>query len=83
VAQPAFLGVKTGWLGLGRTHVVPVHTAQVNDRQKIVRLPFTEDRIKNAPSFDADAGLSMTDEEQISRYYELRAPQTQQPPEPK
>jgi uncharacterized protein (TIGR02271 family) len=73
--QPAFLGVKTGWLGLGRNHVVPVHTAQVNDRQRLVRLPFSEDQIKNAPAFDAEAELSREDEQQVYRYYGVQPAQ--------
>jgi uncharacterized protein (TIGR02271 family) len=72
--QPAFLGVKTGWI-FGKNHVVPVHTAQVNDRQRIVRLPFSEDKIKNAPSFDADSELSERNIEEIYRYYNLQQPQ--------
>ena len=70
--QPAFLGVKTGWLGLGKNHVVPVHTAHVNDAEKIIRLPFGEDTIKDAPSFDADADLEPADQEEIHRYYGLK-----------
>ncbi len=73
--QPAFLGVKTGWLGMGKNHVVPVHTAQVNDRQRVIRLPVSEEKIKNAPSFDADADLSSTDEEQIYAYYGVQQSQ--------
>jgi uncharacterized protein (TIGR02271 family) len=67
--QPAFLGMKTGWLGLGKNHVVPVHTAHVNDRDQVIRLPYSEDRIKEAPAFDADTDLTAQDQEEIYRYY--------------
>jgi uncharacterized protein (TIGR02271 family) len=67
--QPAFLGMKTGWLGLGKNHVVPVHTAHVNDRDQVIRLPFSEDRIKEAPAFDAETDLTTQDQEEIYRYY--------------
>src|SRR5207237_511126 len=70
--QPAFLGVKTGWLGMGKNHVVPVHTGQVNERQRVIRVPFSADKIKNAPSFDADAELNVGDQEQVDRYYGLQ-----------
>ena len=69
--QAAFLGVKTGWLGLGKNHVVPVHTAHVNDRDKVIRLPFPEEKIKNAPAFDADADLTPENQDEINRYYGL------------
>ena len=59
--RPEFIGVKTGWL-FGKNHVVSVHTADVNHKSRIIHLPFSEDKIKNAPSFDADADLSDTDD---------------------
>jgi uncharacterized protein (TIGR02271 family) len=71
---PTFLGVKTGWI-FGKNHVVPVHTATVNDRQRIVRLPFSEEKIKEAPTFDADCELTDADEERIYAYYGLQRPQ--------
>lgn len=66
--EPVFLGVKAGWL-FGKNHVVPVHTAEVNDRRRTVRLPFTEDQIKNAPAFDEQAEISDTDQSRILSYY--------------
>jgi hypothetical protein len=66
--MPSFLGVKTGW-ALGETHVVPVDNATVNDDAKVVRLPYTETTIKEAPAFDDDADLSDADEQQIQSYY--------------
>lgn len=72
--QPTFLGVKTGWI-FGKNHVVPVHTATVNDRQRIIRLPFSEQKIKDAPVFDADCDLSDEDEQRIYTYYNLQRPQ--------
>jgi uncharacterized protein (TIGR02271 family) len=68
--QPSFIGVKTGWI-FGKNHVVPVHTATINERQRAIRLPFTEEKIKDAPSFDADADLSDSDEERIYAYYNM------------
>lgn len=72
--QPTFLGVKTGWI-FGKNHVVPVHTATVNDRQRLVRLPFSEQKIKDAPVFDADCDLDDADEQRIYSYYGLQRPQ--------
>ena len=37
--QPEYLAVRTGWLGLGKAHVVPAQFADVNDRSKRIRLP--------------------------------------------
>jgi uncharacterized protein (TIGR02271 family) len=66
--QPVFLGVKTGWL-FGKNHVVPVHTAEVNSSRRLVKLPFSEEQIKNAPSFDESAELTEYDQQQIFSYY--------------
>lgn len=70
---PMFLGVKTAWV-LGETHVVPVEGATVNDESKVVRLPFAQAKIREAPSFDADAELSDADEQEIYAYYGMSAP---------
>lgn len=73
MGQPVFLGVKTGWL-FGKNHVVPVATAEVNDTRKVVRLPFTEDQIKNAPTFDETAEIADYDQDRIFTYYGVERP---------
>lgn len=67
--QPAYLGVKTGWLGLGRTHVIPVHSADVSETTRKVRLPFSVDVVKNAPAFDEQSEIDDAGERQIEDYY--------------
>ena len=37
--QPAFLSVKTGWLGLGRSHFIPLYQAEVSETARAIRLP--------------------------------------------
>jgi uncharacterized protein (TIGR02271 family) len=61
-----FVGVKTGWL-MGKTHVIPVANAQIGDNS--IQVPFDEDQIKGAPSFDGDAELSPEQEDEIYGYY--------------
>jgi uncharacterized protein (TIGR02271 family) len=72
--KPAFIGVKTGWI-FGKNHVVPVGNTMVNDRQRIARLPYPEEKIKDAPSFDPDVDLTDADERQIYGYYGVQQPQ--------
>jgi uncharacterized protein (TIGR02271 family) len=67
--QPAYLGVKTGWLGLGRTHVIPVHSADVSETTRKVRLPFSVDVVKNAPAFDEQSEIDDAGEREIEAYY--------------
>ncbi len=71
--QPTFLGVKTSWV-LGKNHIVPAQSATVNDASKVVRLPFAEEKIKDAPTFEAGGDLSDTDERTICSYYGVPAP---------
>jgi len=67
--QPAYLGVKTGWLGLGRTHVIPVHSADVSETTRKVRLPFSVEVVKNAPAFDEQSEINDAGEREIEAYY--------------
>lgn len=66
--EAEFVGVRTGWL-LGKIHVVPTADAQIGGGS--IALPYTEDQIKNAPSFDGDSELSPQDEESIYGYFGL------------
>ena len=65
-----FLGVKTGWL-FGHNHVVPAEKAELDETTNVVRLPYTEAFIKEAPSISADAEISEAEEDNIYRYYGL------------
>src|SRR5437868_6393393 len=61
-----FVGVKTGWL-MGKTHVIPVVDAQINDGS--IQVPYPEDQVKNAPSVGTDDELSPDQEGEIYSYY--------------
>jgi uncharacterized protein (TIGR02271 family) len=67
--QPAYLAIRTGWLGMGKTHVVPAQQADVSERRRTIRLPYSTEQIKNAPDFDASAQLQNADEDRIGTYY--------------
>ncbi len=63
-----FLGVKTGWL-FGHNHVVPAEKAELDEANNVVRLPYTESFIKDAPSMSAESEISEAEEQNIFRYY--------------
>ena len=67
--QPAYVAVRTGWLGLGKAHVVPAHGADVSEATRKIRLPYTSDMIKNAPSFDSQEEIDDSAELRIGDYY--------------
>lgn len=74
--QPAFLGIRTGWLGLGKIHVVPAHYATYSDKSHAIRLPFDEDTIKSAPDFDAESEFTEAGETRLYEYYRGRGVET-------
>lgn len=67
--QPAYVGIKTGWLGMGRAHVVPAQSLDVSDATRKIRLPYTSDVVKNAPAFDEQAEIDDDAERRIADYY--------------
>ena len=69
--QPEFIAVKTGALR-GRTHLVPLADAQLDDAGRQLRVPYRQDQIADAPHFPDDADLSEEDEQGVYRHYGLR-----------
>lgn len=67
--QPTYLAIRTGWLGLGKAHVVPAHSAEVNEASRKIRLPFTAQQVKSAPSFDSQEDITADSEYTISSHF--------------
>jgi uncharacterized protein (TIGR02271 family) len=72
-SRPAYLGIKTSWL-MGKTHVVPAYGATVNPQDEMILLPYLEEDVKNAPSFDPEAELDFDKEREVHTYYRERGP---------
>jgi uncharacterized protein (TIGR02271 family) len=70
--EPAFVGVRTGWL-LGKTHVVPASSVEVSEHSRRIRLPYPEDKVKNAPAYDSEAEMTEDKEHEIYRFYGISA----------
>jgi sporulation protein YlmC with PRC-barrel domain len=69
-SQPEWFSLGTGIFGT-RTRLVPVESATFTDDG--VRVPFTKDRVKEAPDVDIDEGyLDEGAETQLYEYYGLR-----------
>jgi len=68
--EPAFVGIRTGWF-LGKTHVVPADSVEVSQRGHRLRLPYTEDKVKDAPAYDAETDMTDEKEREVYRYYGL------------
>jgi len=68
--EPAFVGVRTGWF-LGKTHVVPAESVEVSEQGHRLRLPYSDEKVKNAPAYDADYDMTDEKEREIYAYYGL------------
>jgi len=65
--QPEWVTVKTGMFGGGESFV-PLREAEVNGND--LRVPYTKDKVKDAPRIeDAESHLSETEEAELYRYY--------------
>jgi len=70
--EPAFIGVRTGWF-LGKTHVVPTESVDVSEQSQRLRLPYSEEKVKSAPAYDAESDMTDEKENEIYNYYGLSA----------
>jgi uncharacterized protein (TIGR02271 family) len=64
--EPEWVTVNTGLFGM-KTSFVPISDARSADDE--VRLSYTKDQIKDAPSIDADGALSTDEEQQLYSHY--------------
>jgi hypothetical protein len=65
---PEWAGVSTGFLGR-KLALVPL--AEATEAEGAVRVAFTEEQIKDAPTMDPDMELSQAEEESLYRHYGL------------
>lgn len=64
--QPSWVTVKTGWFGLKETFV-PLELAIVADG--VITVPYSEEKVKDAPRVDPDKHLDADEEAQLYSYY--------------
>jgi uncharacterized protein (TIGR02271 family) len=66
--QPEWLTVRTGLLGT-KGNFVPLAQAEMEGTD--VRVPYSKDEVKGAPSVDASGDLSQSEEAELYRHYGL------------
>jgi len=76
--KPAFIGVHSGWL-VGRTHVVPLDGTEVNAVSRIIRLAYTQEHVRQAPTAEPGVTLDEGTERAVCDFYDL--PWDRKPPE--
>ncbi|MEX1047983.1 MAG: PRC and DUF2382 domain-containing protein [Akkermansiaceae bacterium] len=66
-----FIGISTGWLGLGKNHLIPADDITVDEEDHVVRVPYDEDLIKESPSFESAQELGERAESNTYAHYGL------------
>ena len=64
--NPSWVTVNTGLFGTSNTFI-PLDDAQVDG--DTIRVPFSKDKVKDAPRVDADRHLDADEERELYRYY--------------
>lgn len=65
--RPAWCAVSSGLFGRRRT-LVPLYEAEPLDDER-VRVPYTRDRVEQAPAADPDVEVTGDDERRLARHY--------------
>lgn len=66
--NPSWVTANTGLFGLSETFI-PLDGAQVSGDE--VRVPYTKDRVKDAPNLDPDGHISEDEQDRLYEYYGL------------
>jgi uncharacterized protein (TIGR02271 family) len=66
--EPEWATLKTGLLGT-KSSFVPIRDASASQDDGELRLPYTKDQVKNAPSIDNDGELSTEEERALYEHY--------------
>jgi hypothetical protein len=67
--EPAWAAVKTGTFGLRRPRVVPIAAAYPDGNN--IRVPFSKEQVKSAPTIDSEGWVPERDQAAIFRHYGL------------
>lgn len=66
-----FIGVRTGWLGLGKTHLIPAEDFTIDEAAHAIRVPYDEELIKGSPSFESNEELGERVEADVYSHFGL------------
>jgi sporulation protein YlmC with PRC-barrel domain len=66
--RPLFASVRTGWL-VGRTHVVPLNGARVEDETRTLWVPYASSAVRRAPHLAATDDLDDDERQRVLRHY--------------
>jgi len=66
-----FIGVSTGWMGMGKSRLIPEHDFTIDEQAHAVRVPYDEETVKNSPSIESESELGGDVEKNLYSHYGL------------
>ena len=74
--EPEYIGVKMGLFGLKSTLIPARIITNVDEERRAIEVSESEDRVKNAPTFDDDEEITPEHEERVYRHFGLERAET-------
>jgi sporulation protein YlmC with PRC-barrel domain len=66
-----YIGVKMGLFGLSGTTLIPMEIARVNERDSVIEVAESKERVKNAPQYKDDDEIDLEFEARIRQHFDL------------
>ncbi|WP_166396349.1 PRC-barrel domain-containing protein [Rubrobacter marinus] len=66
-----YIGVKMGLFGLSGTTLIPMEIVRVNDRDRVIEVAESKERVKDAPQYRDDDEIDRSFEERIRGHFGL------------
>jgi len=68
-----FIGISTGWLGLGSSRLIPEQDFTIDEQAHAVRVPYDEEMIKNSPTIESENELGGDIEQNLYSHYGVKS----------
>lgn len=66
-----YVGVKMGLFGLSGTTLIPLEIARVNERDRVIEVAESKQRVKDAPQYNDDDEIDRSFEERLRQHFDL------------
>ena len=71
-----YIGVKMGLFGLAGTTLIPMEIARVDERDRVIEVAESKERVKDAPTYSNDNEVNDEFEDRIRDYFGLASQQS-------
>jgi sporulation protein YlmC with PRC-barrel domain len=66
-----YIGVKMGLFGLSGTTLIPMEIARINERERVIEVAESKERVKDAPQYKDDDEIDLGFEARIRQHFDL------------